>query len=160
VKPSSAAAAPRGMRPSLQRTYISRQQSRSYPHKISPTYGRAPSAGDQQPSREKIFCSAAAGQRWRNRGSSADTTPTSMLRGSPSCLHFLVQIKLANDTAARTKQFETAILKMTEVVSSQSLLGARQIPLLSRPRRPKPPHRTDVLQTFLMKCRGAEAWIL
>jgi Lrp/AsnC family transcriptional regulator of ectoine degradation len=40
-----------------------------------------------------------------------------------SCLQFLVQIKLLNDTASRTKQFETAMLKMPEVIACQSVLG-------------------------------------
>jgi Lrp/AsnC family transcriptional regulator, regulator of ectoine-degradation genes len=40
-----------------------------------------------------------------------------------SCLQFLVQIKLLNDTAVRTKQFERAVLKTPEVISCQSVLG-------------------------------------
>jgi Lrp/AsnC family transcriptional regulator, regulator of ectoine-degradation genes len=40
-----------------------------------------------------------------------------------SCLQFLVQIKLLNDTVSRAKQFEKAILKAPEVISCQSVLG-------------------------------------
>jgi Lrp/AsnC family transcriptional regulator of ectoine degradation len=40
-----------------------------------------------------------------------------------SCLQFLVQIKLLNDTASRTKQFEKAVLKAPEIISCHSVLG-------------------------------------
>lgn len=40
-----------------------------------------------------------------------------------SSLQFLVQIKLLNDTAARTKQFEKVVLKIPEIVACQSVLG-------------------------------------
>ena len=40
-----------------------------------------------------------------------------------SSLQFVVQIKLLNDTAARSKQFEKAILKLPEIVACQSVLG-------------------------------------
>jgi Lrp/AsnC family transcriptional regulator, regulator of ectoine-degradation genes len=40
-----------------------------------------------------------------------------------SCLQFLTQIKLANDTASQAKQFERAVLKTPEVILCQSVLG-------------------------------------
>ena len=40
-----------------------------------------------------------------------------------SSMQFLVQIKLTRDTAAHTQQFEKAVLKMSEVISCQSVLG-------------------------------------
>lgn len=40
-----------------------------------------------------------------------------------SSLQFLVEIKLVDDMAARSRQFEKAVLKMPEVVSCRSVLG-------------------------------------
>ena len=38
-------------------------------------------------------------------------------------MQFLVQIKLTRDTAARTQQFEKAVLKLPEIISCHSVLG-------------------------------------
>lgn len=40
-----------------------------------------------------------------------------------SCMQFLVQVKLLNYTAAGSKRFEKAVLKIVEIVSCQAVLG-------------------------------------